>query len=67
MQRVVLRVGDDGAVWVKCECSGCGHVHDGRAADALLALVTCAKCHRQMDIRGAIIEETERDPRGGIV
>jgi hypothetical protein len=66
MERVVLRVGDDGAVWVRCECPGCGHVHDGRAVEAILAPVLCKKCNREMDIRGAIIEETERDPRSGV-
>jgi hypothetical protein len=66
MKRVVLRVGDDGAVWVTWECRGCGHVYDGRAVEAILAPVICKQCHRGMDIRGAIIEETERSPRSGI-
>jgi hypothetical protein len=65
MKRVVLRVGDDGSVWVTCECRGCGHVHDGRAVEAILAPVICKHCHREMDIRGAIIDETERSPRTG--
>ena len=63
MQRVVLRVGTDGAVWVNCECRGCGHVHDGRAAEAILAPVVCRQCHRTMDIRGAIIEAAEGPPK----
>jgi hypothetical protein len=59
MQKVVLRVGSDGAVWVTCQCRGCGHVHDGRAAQAILAPVVCQQCQRSMDIRGAIIEAAE--------
>ena len=63
MKRVVLRVGDDGAVWVTAECRGCGHVYDGRAAQAVIAPVVCGTCHRTMDIRGAIIEAAERGPK----
>jgi hypothetical protein len=60
MKRVVLRVGNDGAVWVKWECRECGHPHDGPAVRAILAPVVCQSCHRPMDIRGAIIEAAER-------
>ena len=59
MKRVVLRVSDDGAVWVTCECRDCGHVHDGPAVQAILAPVVCENCHRSMDIRGAIIDAAE--------
>ena len=62
MKGVVLRVGDDGAIWVTCVCRGCGHVHDGRAVQAILAPVVCAQCGREMDIRGAIIDAAERPP-----
>ena len=62
MKRVVLRVGKDGAVWVRWECRGCGHPHDGPAVVAILSPVICQSCHRPMDIRGAIIEAAERPP-----
>jgi hypothetical protein len=60
MKTVTLRVGDDGSIWVTSECRQCGHVFDCRAAQALLAPVICQKCHRTMDIRGAIITAAQR-------
>jgi len=59
MHRVRLHVERNGEIWVISTCRACGDEAKHLAADAILGPVTCARCGRAMDIKGATIDAVE--------
>ena len=59
MQSVRLHVAGNGVIWAISKCRSCGEVAKHLAADAIVGPIACARCGRQMDMKGATIEAVE--------
>lgn len=63
MQSVRLHVAGNGVTWVMSRCRACGEVNKHLIGDAVAGTIACAKCGRQMDMRGATIEAVAADAK----